>query len=89
LHGARLQKQLQPALILSVTFIWSHPWVAVNGLWFMIAFIFPSLTPNISGKNFLGALFIPKMLLETGAPPPPRLFYASYAPDGRHSVRRP
>jgi hypothetical protein len=41
----------------------------------MIAFIFPSLTPNISGKNFLGALFIPKMLLETGAPPPPHDFF--------------
>jgi hypothetical protein len=40
----------------------------------MIAFIFPSLTPNISGKNFLGALFIPKMLLETGAPPPHDFF---------------
>jgi hypothetical protein len=38
LHGVRLQKQLQTALILSVTFIWSHPWVGLNSLWFMIAF---------------------------------------------------
>jgi hypothetical protein len=74
-------------LILSVTFIWSHPSVGLNGLWFMIAFIFPSLNPppppppptvaNISGKNFLGALFIPKVPLETDAP---QLFDASYAP---------
>jgi hypothetical protein len=28
-----LQKQLQTALILSVTFIWSYPWVGLNGLW--------------------------------------------------------
>jgi hypothetical protein len=28
-----LQKQLQTALILFVTFIWSHPWVGLNGLW--------------------------------------------------------
>jgi hypothetical protein len=33
-HGARLQKQLQTALILSVTSTWSHPWVRLNGLWF-------------------------------------------------------
>ena len=50
----------------------------------MNAFISPSLPPppppvaNISGKIFLGALFIPKVPLETGAPP--QLFYASYAP---------
>ena len=32
-HNARLQKQLQTALILSVTFIWSHPWVGLKGFW--------------------------------------------------------
>jgi hypothetical protein len=32
-HGARLQKQLQTALILSVTSIWYHPWVTLNDLW--------------------------------------------------------
>jgi hypothetical protein len=42
---------------------------------FMIPFIFPSLSPvtNISGKNFLGAFFMPKVPLKTGAPPPPNL----------------
>jgi hypothetical protein len=39
----------------------------------MIAFIFPSLplspVANISGKNVLGALFIPKVPLEIGAHP--------------------
>jgi hypothetical protein len=34
-----LQKQLQTALILSVTFIWSHPWVGLNGLWLCISLI--------------------------------------------------
>jgi hypothetical protein len=28
-----LQKQLQTALILSATFIWSYPWGGLNGLW--------------------------------------------------------
>jgi hypothetical protein len=28
-----LQKQLQTALILSVTFIWSYPWVGLTGIW--------------------------------------------------------
>jgi hypothetical protein len=71
LHRARLRKQLQTALIISVTFIWSHPWVGLNGLWFMIAFIFPSLpVANIFGKNVFRALFFLKMPLETGAPPP-------------------
>jgi hypothetical protein len=28
------KKQLQTALIVSVTFIWSHPWVGLNGLWY-------------------------------------------------------
>jgi hypothetical protein len=38
----------------------------------------PSPVANISGKNFLDALFIPKVPLETGAPP--QIFDASYAP---------
>jgi hypothetical protein len=29
-------KQLQTALIISVTFIWTHPWVGVNGLWYYL-----------------------------------------------------
>jgi hypothetical protein len=34
-HGARFAlKQLQTSLILSVIFIWSYPWVGLNGLWF-------------------------------------------------------
>jgi hypothetical protein len=32
-----LQKQLQTALILSVSFIWSHPWVGINGLWLSLS----------------------------------------------------
>jgi hypothetical protein len=31
-----LQKQLQTAINLSVTFIWSYPWVGFNGLWLCI-----------------------------------------------------
>jgi hypothetical protein len=41
----------------------------------MIAFIFPSLPPP---PFIFLSLFIPKVPLETGAPPP-QLFYASYA----------
>jgi hypothetical protein len=82
LHGAHLQKQLQIALILSVTFIWSHPSVGLNGLWFMIAFIFASLPPspvaNISGKIFR-CPFHSKSALPNRCPPP-QLFDASYAP---------
>jgi hypothetical protein len=37
----------------------------------------PPPVANISGKNFLDALFILKVPLETEAP---QLFYASYAP---------
>jgi hypothetical protein len=50
---------------------------------YMIAIIFPASTPpppsvaNISGKDFSGALFIPKVPLETGAH---QSFDASYAP---------
>ena len=36
-----------------------------------IYFSFPSPVANISGENVLGALFIPKVPLETGVPPPP------------------
>jgi hypothetical protein len=36
-HVACLQKQLQTALILSVSFIWSHPWVGINGLWLSLS----------------------------------------------------
>ena len=53
------KNNLQTALILSVNFIWSHPWVGHNGFWFMIAFIFlpfpPPLSPtfpNISFQRF-------------------------------------
>jgi hypothetical protein len=42
-----------------------------------IYFSFPAPVANISGKNFLGALFILKVPLETRVP---QLFDASYAP---------
>jgi hypothetical protein len=45
--------QLQTALILSVTFIWSHPWVGLNGLWSNLA-LHP--TPN-DGINELFPMF--------------------------------
>ena len=50
-----------------------------------IYFSFPTPVANISGKtDFLGALFNPKVPLETvPPPPPPQLFDASYAPDYR------
>ena len=50
-----LQKQLQTALILSVTFIWSHPWVSLNGLWFktrpLSEYIIPS-NSHLKSQNF-------------------------------------
>ena len=50
----------------------------------MIEFVFPSLSPlprrqHFRKKFFLGTHFIPKVPLKTVAPPPPQLFYASYA----------
>jgi hypothetical protein len=36
-----LQKQLQTALILSVTFIWSYPWVCLNGVWYSLRYLSP------------------------------------------------
>jgi hypothetical protein len=45
-----------------------------------IYFSFPSPVANISGENVLGALFIPKVPLETGVPPP-QLFDVSYGPE--------
>jgi hypothetical protein len=80
LHDARLQKHLQTAfnsfchfhLISSV----SRPQRPL--IYDCIYFSFPNPTvANISVKNFLGALFIPKVPLETDAP---QLFDASYAP---------
>jgi hypothetical protein len=43
-RGAHFKRQLQTALILSVTFIWSPPWVGLNcnGLWFVILNLFSS-----------------------------------------------
>jgi hypothetical protein len=76
LHDARLQKQLQTALILSVTFIWFHLWVGLNGLWFQydcIYFSFPPPPPPPRRRHlretFLDALLIPKVTLETGVHP--------------------
>jgi hypothetical protein len=82
LHSAHLQKQLQTALILSVTFIWFHLWVGLNGLWFMIAFIFPSL-PSLPRRQHLHKNFFRCSFRSTSAPRnrcPPQLFHASYAP---------
>jgi hypothetical protein len=53
-------KKLQTALILSVTFIWFHPWVDLNGLWFQYDCIYFSFPPPLSsvgdiyGKHFRG-----------------------------------
>jgi hypothetical protein len=78
LHGARLQKQLQTVLILSVTFIWSHPWVGLNGLWFTIAFIsFIYSFPNPPPRR---QLFRENIFRCPSKPVLPQLFDASYAP---------
>jgi hypothetical protein len=45
----------------------------------------PSPVTNISGGNFLGALFIPKVPLETCAPPPPPTFWCFLCPCWLHT----
>jgi hypothetical protein len=49
--------ELQTALILSVTFIWSYPWVGLKALWYMIAFGFPSLYPPPRRQHFREKIF--------------------------------
>jgi hypothetical protein len=83
LQGARLQKQLHFNSFCHFHLISSVSRPQRLLIYDCIYFSSPTPPPpgaNISWKNFLAALFIPKVPLETGAPPP-QLFDASYAPD--------